>query len=130
MKRKAVDKWLNKNLIRIVSQYGLNHVDLEVTTSEDSVTNLGECTTDFNQNTATIVLYVSDIEDMEDLEETLRHELEHVLLAPWDMFFDITLRLCPDSTTKAIIYSIWHTAQEISRANIGRFRQNILASRL
>lgn len=101
MKRKpltvsAVEKWILKHKDRIISQLGLNDWSIVIKVSKGADCSINRYTYDYKQSTITISTLGAW--SYEHLEQTLRHELCHLLVSP---LTELENKLLPLITPKA-----------------------------
>lgn len=127
MKKAEVCRWLRKNKLNYIKLYGMGHWDIEFVVDDvgEEPGLRGEIQLSPEYEMATIVLYPWQLEDEADLEETVRHELEHLLTAPFLLFWQGAKSALSEDVA-AVLQKSFEDTFELARCNIGRFRKNAL----
>lgn len=126
MNEADVRRWLKKNQAFYIRLYGLDRWELDIITwdNEESPPR-GDCSLQTEYERATIRLFPGELDDELDLQETFCHELEHVLTAPFFMYFETINKLLPRRQQDTYMDMFIQVAEQ-SRNAIGRFRKNAL----
>jgi hypothetical protein len=88
----------------------------------------GECTRLVDYNSAHISLNPESFDDEEAVIRTLRHELFHIVLSPFDLYSSAVDRLEILGPTGVILERLWHHACERSVINLERMFSGLTAS--
>jgi hypothetical protein len=86
----VVDKYADRFVIALgLTQWNIRFVmsAQRAPSTEDSVTN-ADCSRSLNYETALITLYPDSFDDEDEVITALLHELLHIVIAPFDLFFD------------------------------------------
>jgi hypothetical protein len=72
-------------------------------------------------NRARVVLNPEGCDTEEEVLETLRHELEHVVISPFDVYLNaVTAAIPKDSPLAEVLESVWIHAMEQTVVNLNR----------
>ncbi|HWT40398.1 MAG TPA: hypothetical protein VN081_03990 [Dongiaceae bacterium] len=119
--------WVAENQEYYVRLYGLENWTIDFLVEEEPESNLaGTCEADFEYETATIALYSENIDGLDELIETVCHELEHVLLSPFTTGFQLCSPFMSRRGRELAVVFMGHL-EEKARNMVGRLRLNLLA---
>lgn len=127
MNQKQIRKWIDKYAWGIVKDYGLERWDItiNVCSSPENDTCKAECCPNAPYYSATINIYIEMAEDVLDLEESLRHELEHLIISPYQLVRELVDVNIP-KRLKSTFDTMFVNCEEMARSNIGKLRQNLI----
>jgi hypothetical protein len=125
LEKSEVKKWVDENIESLQREYGVPHWRLVVVFSQDDTTDFaGECNAHPRYESAKITLNVALIDDLEDLERYIRHEICHIHHSPFEIvrwaLNDALDQLPGMDSTKAALDSVFHTAMELTVKNLER----------
>lgn len=124
MKTKAVLKWLEKHQQAIIEAYGLQDWDITVDVPENGDVK-AEIHVDIKYQKAKIFIMAEEQDDVNDLFDSLCHELEHILQAPFDIYHE-TILAGLTGREKAMARELYDHVTELSRNLIGKAREGLL----
>lgn len=133
MKETTCERWLDKNFYRLVEEYSLQHWQIlcrvqHSDDGEESPNVVAYIDRDYAYMRAAITFYYDRTEDLADLEDSLRHELEHLLLAPYDQFIT-TLDVFLPKEVKTFVQEQFRHVKEQTRHNVGKLRKSLLSKK-
>lgn len=126
MDRSAVKAIVEKNLDPLCRSFGIAHWKIAVSyqpeaADENGITEAGNCSRLVDYNKAGITLNPEAFETEEEVLWTLRHELFHIVAAPFDIFLNAVKRATEDDEKSlAILKSVWTHAMEKCVINLER----------
>jgi hypothetical protein len=126
MDRSAVKAIVDREIEPLMDRLGIGHWKIRVNyrpEATDEVGRLrhGECTRLVDYNSAGIVLNPEAFDDEADVLASLRHELFHVVLSPFDLFMQAArAALGDDRSALATLERVWDHAVEKAVINLGR----------
>jgi hypothetical protein len=126
MDRSQVKKVVDDNINELMDKFGIPHWNLVIDYDlrDDHAT--GECTWRVDYNSATISLDVDAFKDEAHVLKVLRHELFHILLAPYSVVQNALGPLLEqDPIRKAMIESVWVHSMEQAIINLERMYQGL-----
>lgn len=96
MKIKDVSKYLKKNIKNLLYLNGLDDWNIKFVISEEKAPDDTEvaltqaCIASllYEYKVATVIIYPASLHDEHELAQTVEHEIFHILLAPYDMYFN------------------------------------------
>lgn len=125
MKESEVRRWLKKNQDFYVRLYGLQDWDIRVTVKDTDGTLMGTCNAQYEYRQAEIMLASDALDSELDLIETFLHELEHVLLSPFDLY-ERAVEAGVTPSVKKVLETTFADLNETARSMVGQFRKNAL----
>ncbi len=133
MKRSDIDAILAEHLPRLSAALGLHRWEITVGYEDadpdgDGHLQRGECTRLVDYESAHISLNPSALADQDAVLATLRHELFHVVLAPFDLYQAAVERAGLQAPVTDLIGRVWDHAVERSVAALERMWQGLTAS--
>lgn len=134
MRESVAEKWVERNLPYLIKEYCLQawkvcfRVQSVGDSSEECSNMKAYLQIDPHYMRANITLHYDLVDDLAELEEALRHELEHVLMAPYFTLLDHLEDHLPESLD-GLVSSLKRTAHEQARHNIGKLRQTLLQNK-
>jgi hypothetical protein len=122
-------RWINKHRKRIVTMYGLDHwtINLYVIddASQESPCDMSDCKgatrCNYRYHVADIVINLDQHDNMPDLQDTVFHELEHVVTGSVSLYIDAVTPYIP-AKAKPALSSIENQMVEMLRADVARLR--------
>jgi hypothetical protein len=130
MKRSDVEPIVAEHLPRLSAALGLHH--WEVTLSYENVDvddegywKRGECTRLVDYQSAHITLNPSAFLTPDDVLKTLRHELFHIILSPFDLYQAAVDRAGINQPITDLLGRIWDHAVERSVAALERMHEGL-----
>lgn len=135
MDRSEVQKVVDREMPGLMERFGIRHWKVTVTygpIGDDGVCRLqGRCTRHVDYNRAHVELDPEEHDDEADLLGTLRHELYHVVLSPFDLYSQAADVLTPKaSAEESMLERVWRHAVEQAAINLERLFLGLTASRL
>lgn len=132
MDRSAVRRIVEANLARLMGELGVRHwtvdVDYDFRGHDDGTPGrtVGRCVNLLDYDRATIHLDPDGLDDEAEVLDVLRHELFHVVLAPYDLFGNVVEELTKGNPKldKAAA-RVWRHAQERAVAALERMYENL-----
>lgn len=108
-----VRKIIQKEKDNLIKLLALEHWDIKFEYDLDDLDIYGECHKQYDYKRATIRFNPKMFEERAAVVKTLRHELFHIVLAPFDLYMESIDELLIDGTDKAhILGKIWTHAHE------------------
>ncbi len=125
MDRSRVEAVVAKHLPGLQAELGLDRwtiqISYEATGADgDGYLRLGECTRLVDYESACFTLNPEGFSDEAAVLKTLRHELFHVVLAPFDLYLAAVERLGLTSPTAEVVGRVWDHAAERGVAALER----------
>jgi len=123
--KSEVKKWVDANMERLLSEYGVPHWEVDVVFLQADESDLyGQCHTSPRYERATIELNCPKFKTLEKLEKTLRHEICHILHAPFNWYAiaveDALRKLNGMEPLIASLDTVFDTACELTAKNLER----------
>lgn len=134
MDRSAVEAVAAAALPLLVARLGLERWELGVSCLAEPAEPSGRqpqghCTRMADYQSAHITLNHEAVGGTDEVLATLRHELFHVILAPFDLFRESVALANPPADVAAILDRIWQHAEESAVANLERMYAGLDAAR-
>jgi hypothetical protein len=131
MDRSAVQAVVVAHLPRLSQQLGLSSWEITIgyeTRGGDGDGSLqrGECTRLLDYHSAAITLNPEAFADEEGVLATLRHELFHCVLSPFDLYLGAVERSCSE-TPAGLLTRIWEYSVERTVAALERMYQGLIS---
>jgi len=125
LSKDEVKEWVEANIESLMLSYGVPHWQITIEYAfDDSSGCAGKCNANPRYERAKITLNIPIIDDIEDLEKILRHEICHIHHSPFEMvrwaLEDALDQLPGMASTKAALNSVFHDAMELTVKNIER----------
>jgi len=114
MKSVILKKWIKKHSKNLIYQYGLEDWDIYFKCSLDSSGERGVSNISWDIKEAHIVLYNKNHENILDLENTVRHELCHLVISPYEH----TTRLEKNKVLNALFKQTINNVAEMAVTNL------------
>lgn len=126
MEADEIRLWIDDRKDFYLKLYGLDRwkIDFEVDEDEEADA-YGRCTVAPEYEKATVTIYSCYHNDEIELKDTICHELEHILCAPFELFLQ-TIKPQLPAKTRDLVSDMFYSMGELARNNIGRFRENVL----
>jgi hypothetical protein len=132
MDRGAVAAIVGRELGPLKSRLGIDHWDIEVTygyiEGDVGCTTKGRCRRQVDYDRATIEIDPEAHDDEADVLKTLRHELFHVVLAPYDLYTYSVDKAGLDSPINAVLDRVWGHACEKAVIRLEKMYQGLMGS--
>lgn len=128
MDHSKVHEWVEANKDRIIAEYGLSEWEIDCECNEDMDARGRVNTHVMAEYRARIQIKPSYITDEANLEDVYRHEVEHIMLAP----FEIAMRDLSeviDENVAHLATKTFRSAAEQARWNIRRMYKNLTRGR-
>lgn len=114
----------------LLGRLGISHWNIRVSyhaggEDEDGTVTRGECTRLVNYDDAHLVFYPEQLADEADVLKTLRHELFHVVLAPFDLYTTAVDKLGLDDALQRVVDMVWYHAVEKAVINLERLYRGL-----
>ena len=125
MERSEVQKWVNENIDRLVSLFGIQHWRIQVFYEAMSSDDAGDLHPLMRVNKkpeyerAAIRINYPALVDFEQLEESFKHELMHIVAAPFDTAWAVIAEMLTDEQMK-VVDRLWTQAEELTVRNLER----------
>lgn len=121
-----IHAWIDTNKARYIRLYGLEQWDIKVVVDDaEDASLMGACEPEFEYKQATIFIYSELIDSEQELIETFLHEVEHILLSPFDIYQRIVEAQLPKGRS-SMTSEFFDVLNEQSRNMLGQFRMNVL----
>lgn len=125
MEKAEAKEWADRNIESLIKEYGIPHWEVIVEWVADKSDGAkGNCTASARYEHAYIELNYINIDDLKDLERILRHEIGHIVHAPFNMYrlaVEEALKQYPGSDpVRAVLDSSFDDAMELTVKNIER----------
>jgi hypothetical protein len=132
MDRSAVERVVREHLPRLSQQLGLSHWEISLgylaqSPDDDGALLRGECTRLVDYQSAHISLNPDAFADEEAVLVTLRHELFHVVLAPFDLYTSAVERIELPAVAEEMLERVRDHAIERAVAGLERVWAGITA---
>lgn len=127
----AVKTIVDRELEPLMARFGIGHWRIVVSyaptdADEEGWQRRGRCSRMVDYNQAHITLNSDAFEDEADCVKTLRHELLHIVAAPWDIVWNAAWPLVKDDPIKAGLLDSIHThAMEQAIVNLERMYRGL-----
>jgi hypothetical protein len=131
MDRSDVKAFADRELEPLKRRLGLSQWEIKLSCSceaadGDGFVKRGECTRLIDYQSAHISLNPEAFEDEESLLKTLRHELFHIVLAPFDLYASLVAAAVEDNTAvRDMLDRVKDHSCELSVINLERMFQNL-----
>lgn len=126
MDHEEIEAFVEHWAARLQAVYGLQHWDITFEVDSDPDADCkAQVTLDQPYERATITLFSEQLDSEDEVLESLMHELEHVLDAPWQLYRNLAENMVNGAARRAL-EQVGQDVSEIARSNIGRFRRNII----
>ena len=126
MDRNAVEAVVDREIEGLIHRLGVAHWRIEVRYDLRDDETLGECTRLVNYNKAIVRLNAELLDDDDAVLKTLRHELFHIVLAPFDLFITAAADTVNESTAlAAVLDTVKHHAIEKTVINLERMYRGL-----
>jgi hypothetical protein len=117
MDRSEAKSIVDREIAGLQEKFGVPHWSLVISfgpLGDNGVARIkGRCTRQVDYNRAHIELDPEELDDEADVLKTLRHELFHVVLAPFDLYSQAADALAPrDSPAESMLDRLWTHALE------------------
>jgi hypothetical protein len=132
MDRSEVIAIVERELEPLTHRFGLEHWEIKLSYSpepidSDGFLKRGECTRLVDYDSAYISLNPEGLEDEESVLKTLRHELFHIILSPFDLYLAAVERTDIVASSGEILHRVWDHASERSVINLERMWKGMTA---
>jgi hypothetical protein len=132
MDQSRLEAFVEKHVRGLMQRLGLPHWTIvfyyDLREDNGLAHKKAECSRQVNYNRAKIDLDPSefDEDDPEENLRVLRHELFHVVLSPFDLFYNAAEEMWKDDPVKrGMIETVWHHAQEQAVINLERMHSGL-----
>lgn len=124
MDQSKVKEWVGANLERLMAQCGIPHWRVVVWYDAlDEAT--AECSPRLKYESARITIDPARIDDIEELERVLRHELFHIVHSPFHILWDAVAQTFTQEQCD-IFNQLWSYAQEMTVKNLERMHSGYM----
>jgi hypothetical protein len=129
--RSAVKAVVDRDIGGLLRDLGIGHWHIRIAytpaqTSADGIDSKGECTRLVDYNSAAITLNPEAFDDEAEVVKTLRHELFHVVLSPFDVAWNAVKKaLDEESVLFGVVQSVWTHATEKAAINLERMHHGL-----
>lgn len=136
MDRSAVKAIVNRDIQPLMRAFGIPHwniiVEFEPASPDETGWQLkGECFPSIDYEKARITLNPEAFENEDELLCTLRHELYHIVLSPFDLFMQsVDETLGDNHQARASLERVWTHAIEMAVINLGRMFVGLMEAKL
>lgn len=124
MDRSEVIKIVDRSIDPLLRRFGIEHWKVEVCydlRADNGIAhNSARCTRMADYNRAIIEFDPDQFDDEASVLRSLRHELFHVLLSPFDVYSNAAEAALHDSATTAILARVWSHSVEQAVINLER----------
>lgn len=131
MDKSEVEDWVKGNIDRLVDLFGIQHwriqVFYEILEGDGSFHPLMRVSKKPEYERAVIRIHYPGVSDLEDLEDAFKHELMHIVAAPFDTAWLILCEMLTDDQLK-IVNRFWTQAEELTVRNLERMHQAHMAT--
>lgn len=131
MDRSRVKAIVDASIDPLLTRLGIGHWRIEVgydlREGSESFTLLGRCRRMPEYNIARIELDADALDDEQGVMRTLRHELMHIVLAPFDLY-RAALQPLHDETAAAMAEVVWVHSVEKAVVNLERMYAGLTAA--
>ena len=131
MDRSTCKAIVDREIEPLMRSLGVPHWNVQVAyrmseADDDGTLHKGECVRLVDYNSACITLNPEAFEDQANLLKTLRHELYHVVLSPFDMLWHVVKRAMKDDPVKLdMLDSVFTHAVEKTAINLERMHHGL-----
>ncbi len=120
MDRSVAQRIIARETGPLMALLGIGHWRIVTTMDLADDHTLGQCETLIDYNRATIAFNPALFSDEKSLLKTIRHELFHVVLSPFDLFMETINQIEALEPLRPALTRLWTHAQEMGVVNLER----------